>query len=383
MAYKILIVDDDIETLNFLRLLLNREGYEVIEAQNGSQALSLAQAASPNLIVLDIMMPDIDGLQVTRDLRSRPATAHIPILIFTAKNQLEDKVAGYEAGVDLYLAKPIHPLELQANIRTILKSADRPKTGPLPSEKGRVVGVVAAKGGLGVSTVTLNLAISYKKATNARAIAAEMKPGEGSWGIELGLDNKSGLARLLEMGVPDINSRAVSEVLVPTQYGVPILLASNDPKKGLLAASAQQYRAIIEQLASLAEMTMLDIGTSFHPSFDAILENCSELVLVIDPQPLCIKQTRTLLDYLKPLGFGPIKPISIVMVNRARLDMSMSMSQIEEMLGMNVTVGIPPSGEQAFFSMTKNVPLSLVQPDGILAQQFLQLARQLASRVRK
>jgi pilus assembly protein CpaE len=383
MAYKILIVDDDVETLNFLRVLLNREGYEVVEAQNGTEALNLAQSTAPNLIVLDIMMPDIDGLQVTRELRSKPLTAHIPILIFTAKNQLEDKVAGYEAGVDLYLAKPIHPLELQANIRTILKSADRPKTGPLPSEKGRVVGVVAAKGGLGVSTVALNMAISYKKATNARAIAAELKPGEGTWGIELGLENKTGLTKLLEMGVPDITARAISEVLVPTQYGVPILLATNEPRAGLLAANTQQYRAIIEQMASLAEMTILDIGTSFHPSFDAIIENCNELVLVIDPQPLCIKQTRVLLDYLKPYGFGPIKSISIVMVNRSRADMSMSMSQIEEVLGMNVAVGIPPSGEQAYFSMTKNMPLALVQPDGILAQQFLQMARQLASRVRR
>jgi len=383
MAYKILIVDDDVDTLKFLRVLLTREGYEVVEAVNGTEALNLAQSIVPNLIVLDIMMPDIDGLQVTRELRSKPLTAHIPILIFTAKNQLEDKVAGYEAGVDLYLAKPIHPLELQANIRTILKSADRPKTGPLPAEKGRVIGVVAAKGGLGVSTVALNLAISYKKATNARAIAAELKPGEGSWGIELGLDNKTGLSKLLSLGVPEITSRAISEVLVPTQYGVPILLATNDPRAGVLGANAQQYRAIIDQLAALAEMTFLDIGTSFHPSFDAIVENCNELVLVIDPQPLCINQSRTLLDYLKPQGFGTIKPISIVMVNRARADMSMSMSQIEEVLGMNVMIGIPPSGEQAYYSATKNVPLSLVQPEGILAQQFLQLARQLASRVRR
>lgn len=383
MAYKILIVDDDIETLNFLRVLLTREGYEVIEAHNGGEALNNAQATVPNLIILDIMMPDIDGLQVTRQLRSKPLTAHIPIMIFTAKNLLEDKVAGYEAGVDLYLAKPIHPLELQANIRTILKSVDRPKTGPLPAEKGRVVGVIAAKGGLGVSTVALNLAISYKKATNARAIAAELKPGEGTWGVELGLDNKSGLTKLLGLGVPDINQRAVSDVLIPTQYGVPILLATNDPQAGTLAANAQQYRAIIEQLACLAELTILDIGTSFHPSFEAIIENCNELVMVIDPQPLCVKQTRMLLDYLKPMGFGPIKPVSIVMVNRARADMSMSMSQIEEVLGLNVVVGIPPSGEQAYFSIAKNVPLSLVQPDGILAQQFLQLARQLASRVRR
>jgi Response regulators consisting of a CheY-like receiver domain and a winged-helix DNA-binding domain len=95
---KILIVDDDLETLRLVGLMLQRQGYEISAANSGSQALGLARSESPDLIVLDIMMPEMDGLQFSQRVRKDPAIAAIPILMFTAKSQVDDKVAGYEAG---------------------------------------------------------------------------------------------------------------------------------------------------------------------------------------------------------------------------------------------------------------------------------------------
>ena len=120
MPEKILIVDDDPDTVEFLRLILTRQGYQTLSAINGMQALNQAHSQQPDLIILDVMMPGLDGYEVARSLRRHPETALIPILMFTAKTQVEDKVAGYEAGVDIYLTKPIHPVELQANIKGLL-----------------------------------------------------------------------------------------------------------------------------------------------------------------------------------------------------------------------------------------------------------------------
>ena len=103
MAEKILIVDDDPDTIEFLKLLLERQGYQTVAALNGMQALSVAHSEKPDLVILDVMMPDLDGFEVARSLRRHPDTALTPILMFTAKTQVEDKVAGYEAGVDIYL----------------------------------------------------------------------------------------------------------------------------------------------------------------------------------------------------------------------------------------------------------------------------------------
>ncbi|MDK1118365.1 MAG: response regulator, partial [Anaerolineae bacterium] len=103
MAAKILIIDDDLDTLRLVGLMLKREGYQILEATNGQLGLDRALEDKPNLILLDIMMPDMDGYEVARRLSQDRVTDGIPILMFTAKTQLDDKVAGFEVGADDYL----------------------------------------------------------------------------------------------------------------------------------------------------------------------------------------------------------------------------------------------------------------------------------------
>src|ERR1700690_927850 len=120
MTEKILIIDDDVDTLRLVGLMLQRQGYQISAATNGEQGLAKALEERPDLILLDVMMPDMAGYEVTRRLRKNPATQFTPILMFTAKTQLDDKVTGFEVGADDYLTKPTHPAELQAHVRALL-----------------------------------------------------------------------------------------------------------------------------------------------------------------------------------------------------------------------------------------------------------------------
>ncbi|MCX6025721.1 MAG: response regulator, partial [Chloroflexi bacterium] len=92
MPEKILIVDDDLDTLKLVGMMLQRRGYSIVAAINGTQALSKAASDRPDLILLDVMMPDLDGFEVARRLRADPLYASVPILMFTAKAQVDDKV---------------------------------------------------------------------------------------------------------------------------------------------------------------------------------------------------------------------------------------------------------------------------------------------------
>jgi DNA-binding response OmpR family regulator len=112
MPERILVVDDDVDSLKLIGLMLQRNGYEVVAANSGTQAMNRAIADRPDLIILDIMMPDMDGYEVCRRLRGDARTKGIPIIMFTAKTLIDDKVAGFEAGADDYLTKPTHPAEL-------------------------------------------------------------------------------------------------------------------------------------------------------------------------------------------------------------------------------------------------------------------------------
>jgi pilus assembly protein CpaE len=121
VSARILIVDDDHDTLKLIGLVLERRGYQVSVADNGRLALELAAGGPPDLILLDIMMPEMDGLEVTRRLRLAPATQRTPIILFSAKSREADRLAGFKAGADDYLSKPTQPSELIIRIEALLR----------------------------------------------------------------------------------------------------------------------------------------------------------------------------------------------------------------------------------------------------------------------
>lgn len=115
---KVLVVDDDVNTAELVRLYLNRDGHRVITAYEGNEALRLARESRPDLIVLDLMLPGIDGLEICRTLR---AESDVPIIMLTAKTTEEDRLAGLGLGADDYVTKPFSPKELAARVRAVLR----------------------------------------------------------------------------------------------------------------------------------------------------------------------------------------------------------------------------------------------------------------------
>jgi DNA-binding response OmpR family regulator len=116
----ILVVDDDQKTVNLIRLYLEKDGYRTIPAFNGRQALDLAHQRHPDLVILDLMLPEVDGLEVCRSLRSQ---SNIPIIMLTAKTTEDDKLTGLDLGADDYITKPFSPRELMARVRAVLRRA--------------------------------------------------------------------------------------------------------------------------------------------------------------------------------------------------------------------------------------------------------------------
>src|SRR5690349_8259713 len=129
----ILIVDDEPGIVTVVRDYLDRAGFRVLTAGDGAAALRLARAERPSLLVLDLMLPGLDGLDVTRVLRQDPATRALPIIMLTARVEETDKLIGLELGADDYLTKPFSPRELVARVRAVLRRAagDATYTGVL------------------------------------------------------------------------------------------------------------------------------------------------------------------------------------------------------------------------------------------------------------
>lgn len=126
----ILVVEDEEAIQELLRYNLNREGYSVQEADTGESALQLAQEKQPNLILLDLMLPEIDGLEVCKQLKSDTRTQHIPIIMVTAKGEEADIVTGLELGADDYITKPFSPRVVVARVRALLRRSRQEDPSP-------------------------------------------------------------------------------------------------------------------------------------------------------------------------------------------------------------------------------------------------------------
>ncbi len=122
---KILIADDDSNISELISLYLMKEGYDTQKARDGKEALKLFQSYNPDLIILDIMMPEMDGYEVCREIRKTAAT---PIIMLTAKGETFDKVLGLELGADDYMVKPFDTKELVARVKAVLRRLDKPET---------------------------------------------------------------------------------------------------------------------------------------------------------------------------------------------------------------------------------------------------------------
>jgi diguanylate cyclase (GGDEF)-like protein len=121
---RILVVDDDRNLRKIIQTNLELAGYDVSTAPNGEEALKLLDAMHPDLVVLDVMMPLMDGYEVARRIRRHPANTHVPIIMLTAKSEVEDKLAGFEAGADDYITKPFGPQELLARVRAKIRRVE-------------------------------------------------------------------------------------------------------------------------------------------------------------------------------------------------------------------------------------------------------------------
>jgi DNA-binding response OmpR family regulator len=130
MGRTILAVDDNPAAVMLIQCALAAEGYTVVTATGGHEALRKAREQQPDLVVLDLMMPGLDGYEVCRRLRTDPVTAHMPVIILSARSLTRDQKMGFEVGADDYLTKPVLPSELVSRIESLLFFSEDRKTGP-------------------------------------------------------------------------------------------------------------------------------------------------------------------------------------------------------------------------------------------------------------
>jgi pilus assembly protein CpaE len=373
MVEKILIVDDDMDSLKLIGLMLQRNGYEVSAARSGSQALAKAEAEQPDLIILDVMMPDMNGLDVCRRLRTGASTSQIPIIMFTAKTLIDDKVKGFEAGADDYLTKPTHPAELTSRVKAVL-TRQAAKVGSQRNNlrpQATVIGVLGAKGGVGTTTVALNLTAALQQ-QNEQPLLADFRLGMGSLGWMPGMKTGSGTGRLVAYPVGDITNRSVESELLLHPSGFRVLPAAPRPTEVQQVFNQEAAQAVLNQLRGQARNVVLDLGCGLTPLVAHLYPHLNQLLLVVEPNPVAVNMARELIIELEAIGEG--RQIHIIVVNRSNSTLQTPWHEIENILGRDIKAIIAANPDLAFQSLQNGMPMVTLQPSAIISGQFVKLA---------
>ena len=373
MRGKVLIVDDDPLALRLISYALQVEGYETVMAESGGEALTAVEGEHPSLIILDVMMPDMSGIEVCRCLRSNSQTAHLPVLMLSAKGKVEDKVTGLKAGADDYVPKPVHPAELVARVETLMIRAAR-TTAPGP--EAQVLAFVGAKGGVGTTTVAVNVALALVQRGKS-VILVDLHPYLGCVCSMLGLHPPHGLMELAQMAPPSIRPRDVERRLFPHFTGLRVLGSDQSLPSGEQGELTSSHaEVILDGLSPMADWVMFDLPVRLTPASQAVLNRCDFVALVTEPDPIALRCAKGRLALLQQCGImGEL--VGVVVVNRSPSAMTMTVSELQNLLDAIIVGVVPPAPEACLHALRQGAPLLLAEPDHFAAEMLKEMAQRL------
>ena len=196
MRERVLVVDDEPDVRMLLRTNLRAAGFDVLEAANGAEGLAMAKHEVPSVIILDLMMPEMNGIEVCRALRRHPPTSRIPVLMLTAKTSEEDKVVGFEVGADDYVTKPFSPRELVLRVRAVARrKPDQGSAKPIPARAGLIAmdraEMTATIGGKKLKLTSTEFRLLELLVRRAGSIQSRDTLLSEVWGYQANLDTRT------------------------------------------------------------------------------------------------------------------------------------------------------------------------------------------------
>ncbi len=372
MAAKILVIDDDPNVQRLLTYTLKQEGYEVLVASDGAEGFRLWSAETPALILLDIMLPKVDGYQVATKIRAEEgAAAHVPIIMLTAEREVEQKVKGLRAGADDYLIKPFHPAELLARIKSLLaRFAPRDLLVGRPP-LGHVLAFYGAKGGVGTTTIAINAAIALHRELGRKVVLvdANLQFGDHRVFLDLGLDRKSIIDIVT---APSIDLDLVRQVLVHHDSGIDLLLAPPSPETAELVTE-EHLPQILDHLRSLYDYVILDIDKRLDEINLKILDQADQFFVVMTADLSCLKNVRLVLETIGHLGVDPGK-VHLVL-NRSNAFTGISQKNAESALKRTIEYQVINEYRGAISALNSGAPFMYTKADSPLGRSLLEFGR--------
>ncbi|MDX1688323.1 MAG: response regulator [Candidatus Promineifilaceae bacterium] len=383
MPKKILVIDDHPETVELIELTLRRHGYDVTGVQSGAAGIKRAEAERPDLILLDIMMPDMDGLTVCRNIRENEDLKQTPVIMFTAKTQAQEKLMGFEAGADDYLTKPTRPDELIARVEAILARHEEERTGtggpqaPAPeAEEGgdrrSIIAVLSARGGAGATTTAINLAVAMAE-QGEETLLADLDVTQGHVGVYLNEEVRRDIVDWANSPAEKLAEELSAHIIYYSER-LRLLLSDTHLTIGPGALGAARMGLMTEALAKSGYSVVVDLGLNVTENVRPLLQEADYVLICLRPERAAITAARRMLSHLRK-GIGRENAVMILMLDFGS-GSGLPKEAVEKYLGHRVHAAIMIDPRQIARAVNQARPLVQMLSGGKIAQHFAKLAQQ-------
>lgn len=359
---RVLLIDDEQFYFKLIRKTLKEAEYDLEYAKTGPEGLSKIPAFEPDMMIVDLKLPEMDGFEILERLRRDPKFSHIPVIVITAQDELSEKLKAFELGADDYLVKPFQPEELVARMGILARRgrAMQMAKDTAPKSTASVVTVHSLRGGVGCSSIVINLGLAFYKLWGKQTLLIDGVLTAGQ--VALMLDGKPGATweNLVGTDVEAYDDSLISELMVSHKSGIRYIASPRYP----IAAdtfTTDTLHVLMENLKAHNEFILVDTSHDFSDMTIQMLSMSSSILLVMAPEMASLRTALSALEIYDRLGI-PMDRVKIVLNNNSSSP-AIKKEQLEKVLKRPIDFVLPFEAGEVNRALNFGQPFILNNPD--------------------
>ena len=357
---RVLLIDDEPFYYKLLNRPMKDAGHEFDYSKTGKDGLAKISATKPEVIIVDLRLPDISGHDILERLRRDSEFSNIPVIVITAKNELGDKLKAFELGADDYLIKPFQPEELVARMRILARRGRAMKIVSQMEKSDEklttIVAVHSLRGGVGTTSISVNLALALNQIWAKETLLVDAVFSAGQVAMMLNTKPRFSWEDFAEIELKNIDDELIEHVASKHPTGLSFIAAPRSPIS-VDTFSDEFWKIVLTKLAKQYEFIVVDTAHDFTDITIQMLNFANNLVLVVAPEMSSLRAAMSALDIYDKLGFPPEK-IKLLLNSNSSI-VGIRQAQIEKVLGHPVDFVIPYEPDEVIRAVNFGEPFFL------------------------
>jgi len=360
---RVLLIDDEQFYFKMLQKSLKEAEYQLEYAKSGSEGLAKIPAFEPELLIVDLRLPELDGFEILKRLRRDPKFSYIPVIVITSQDELSEKLKAFELGADDYLVKPFQPEELVARMGILarrgraMQMAQKETTG---TSESTLVTVHSLRGGLGCSSIVVNLGLALHKLWAKQTLLVDSVLTAGQVALMLDAKPTATWENLVGLDAESFDDAVVGEIMCSHKSGIRYIASPRFP----IAADTftnETLRLFTEKIKSQNEFVIVDTSHDFSDMTIQMLSMSNTILLVMAPEMASLRTTMSALEIYDRLGI-PLDKVKIALNNNSS-NPAIKQVQLEKVLKRPLDFVLPFEAGEVNRALNFGQPFILNNPD--------------------